>query len=556
MNKYVSFLKDGQNQRRYFKWLLKITSKSKRSLIGLFILNTCVAVASVSISLVNKHIVDQAEDKVLFPVLVVIMVALQLFAIFGSLIESLLEATTTEKYACQVRKNLFEQLLRLPWLSRTKYHSEELLSRITSDVEQITSGVSKLIFSGGALLIRLVLAFCLLWNYAPALAVALIFIAPVGAVAGKLISKGMNKIQKEYQQTEADYRIFLQERLSKVELVQIFGQEENSINRLQEIQDKRLELVKKKNKWKVLGTGVIGVTFTGTEMIAFVVGALMVSEGSITFGVMTAFLSLVGQIQGPIYSLANQIPQIVGVLASAGRIMEVSELETETETDSNEETSQIENVSVGVKANNVSIGYKEESVLRDISFDIKPGQMVMFAGRSGIGKTTILRAIMGFLTPYSGELFFYAESGEERKCGVGTRKMLSYVPQGNTLMFGTIADNLRMGDSNATDDDLREALRVADALDFVESLPEGINTTIGEKATGLSEGQAQRISIARALLKKSSVLILDEATSALDEKTEMKILDAISKSDHQTVIFVSHRKYLEKYADQVVSLGV
>lgn len=583
MDKYVGFIKDGENQREYLKWLVKLTAKSRKPLFGLFILNTCVAAASVLVSLVNKSIVDEAGDRVAFYTLVIIMVLMQLFSILGGLIESLLESVITEKYACQVRKSMFEHLLKLPWLSRTVYHSEELLSRITSDVEQITSGVSKLVISGGALVIRLVLAFCLLWNYAPALAIAMIVITPIGALAGKLISRGMNKIQKEYQQTEADYRIFLQERLSKVELVQIFGQEENSLKRLAEIQDKRLALVKQKNKWKVLGTGVIGVTFAGAEMIAFVVGALMVSDGSITFGVMTAFLSLVGQIQGPIYSLANQIPQIVGVLASAGRIMEVSELDTEDDSDGKTERNcvdadGIDNVkdntvgregddltekicfdgdgscALGLKAEAVSIGYKEDSVVQSASFDIKPGQMVMLVGKSGIGKTTLLRAIMGFLKPFSGEVYCYSEDGTKMKCGIRSRKLISYVPQGNTLMFGTIADNLRMGKSDAAAEEMREVLRIADALDFVDSLPDGIDTQIGEKATGISEGQAQRISIARALLKKSAILILDEATSALDEKTEMKILDAIARSEHQTVLFVSHRMYLEKYADQVIEL--
>lgn len=597
MDKYVGFIKDGKNQRKYLKWLVKLTAKSKKTLFGLFILNTCVAAASVLVSLVNKSIVDQAGDRVVFHTLVIIMVLLQLFSILGGLVESLLESVITEKYACQVRKSLFEHLLKLPWLSRSVYHSEELLSRITSDVEQITSGVSKLVISGGALMIRMILAFCLLWNYAPALAIAMIVIAPVGALAGKLISRGMNKIQKEYQQTEADYRIFLQERLSKVELVQIFGQEENSLKRLNEIQDKRLALVKQKNKWKVLGTGVIGVTFTGAHMIAFVVGALMVSDGSITFGVMTAFLSLVGQIQGPIYSLANQIPQIVGVLASAGRIMEVSELDAEADDDDIAEGNCSEHAdegmakgdsvaangiddnsydntvgregydpieklrfggdklcALGLRAEMVSVGYKEDSVVKSASFDIKPGQMVMLVGKSGIGKTTLLRAIMGFLKPLSGELYCYSDEGAKMKCGLKSRKLISYVPQGNTLMFGTIADNLRMGKSDATADEMKEVLRIADALEFVESLPDGIDTKIGEKATGISEGQAQRISIARALLKKSAILILDEATSALDEKTEMKILDSIAKSEHQTVLFVSHRRYLEKYADQVVEL--
>ena len=558
IDKYVSFIKDGKNQRKYLAWLVKLTAKSKKSLFGLFLLNTCVAAASVLVSLVNKSIVDQAGDRVVFHTLIIIMVLLELFSILGGLVESLLESVITEKYACQVRKSLFEHLLKLPWLHRSVYHSEELLSRITSDVEQITSGVSKLVISGGALVIRMILAFCLLWNYAPALAIAMIVITPIGALAGKLISRGMNKIQKEYQQTEADYRIFLQERLSKVELVQIFGQEENSLKRLQEIQDKRLALVKQKNKWKVLGTGVIGVTFAGAEMIAFVVGALMVNNGSITFGVMTAFLSLVGQIQGPIYSLANQIPQIVGVLASAGRIMEVSELDTEGD-DITEGNGVYEDGSglcaLGLRAESVSIGYKEDSVVQSVSFDIKPGQMVMLVGKSGIGKTTLLRAIMGFLKPSSGELYCYSEDGAKMKCGVKSRKLISYVPQGNTLMFGTIADNLRMGKSDATADEMKEVLRIADALEFVESLPDGIDTQIGEKATGISEGQAQRISIARALLKKSAILILDEATSALDEKTEMKILNSVAKSKHQTVLFVSHRRYLEKYADQVVEFN-
>lgn len=557
MDKYIGFLKDGKNQRKYLRWIAGLTAKSKKSLLGLLLLNTSVAVASVLVSLVNKSIVDKAGDQVVLRTLVIIMVGLQLFSIVGGVLESLLEATITEKYACQMRSSLFERFLRLPWISRTEYHSEELLSRITSDVEQITSGVSRLIISGGALIVRLILAFCLLWNYAPALAVALIIIAPIGAVAGKLISRGMNKIQKEYQQTEADYRIFLQERLSKATLVQLFGQEENSIRRLQEIQDKRLKLVRQKNKWKVIGTGVIGITFTGAHMIAFVVGALMVSDGAITFGVMTAFLSLVGQIQGPIYSLANQIPQIVGVLASAGRIIEVSELEEEQAdpeeirafTDGNEGCAYL-----GILADSVTVGYKAEAVVQNVSFDIKPGQMVMMAGKSGAGKTTLLRAIMGFLPSSEGELSFYSENGIRKKCDVNTRKLISYVPQGNTLMFGTIADNLRMGKSDATKEEMREVLRIADALDFVESLPEGVDTMIGEKATGISEGQAQRISIARALLKKSAVLILDEATSALDEKTEMKILDAIARSEHPTVLYVSHRRYLDKYADQVIEL--
>lgn len=570
MGKLIDFVKDRSNQRRYLQWLVKLTGKSKSKLFGLFILNTLVAASTVVISLINKEIVDKASDHARFQIMVILMVGLYAFSIIGGLVESLLESLITERYACHVRSSLFEKLLGMSWKNRTKYHSEELLSRITSDVEQITTGVSQLVISVGGLLIRLILAFVLLWGYAKILAIATIVIAPVGVLAFLFVSIGLKKVQKEYQQTEADYRVFLQERLSKIDLVQIFGQESSSIEKLNKIQDKRLALVRKKNRWKVLGSGIIGLTFTGTQAVAFVMGAVMVNEGNITFGVMTAFLSLVGQIQGPIYTIANKLPQVVGVLASAGRIMEVSECKDEDDTEESKAVSGFDDEAgissedsvldlsdgfLGLTAENVCIGYGEELIVKNASFSIKPGEMVMLAGRSGIGKTTLLRSTMGFLPVSSGKLSFVDESGKCATCGNKTREYISYVPQGNTLMFGSIAENLLMGNSDATREEMMEALRVADALDFVMELPQGIDTVIGEKATGISEGQAQRISIARALLKKSGFLILDEATSALDEDTEKKILEAVSKTNHPTCLFVSHRRYLEKYADQVVELG-
>lgn len=557
MGKYIDFVKDRSNQRKYLQWLMKLSSQSKSKLAWLFLLNILVAASSVVISLINKEIVDEASDYARFHMMVILMVGLYIVSIVGGLVESLMESLIMERYACQVRSNLFEKLLCMNWENRSKYHSEELLSRITSDVEQITTGVSQLVISMGGLLMRLILAFVLLWGYAKSLAITAIVIAPTAMLAFFFVSKGLKKIQVDFQQTEADYRVFLQERLSKIDLVQIFGQELASIDKLNQIQDRRLILTRKKNLWKVLGAGIIGLTFTGTQAVAFVMGAVMVNEGSITFGVMTAFLSLVGQIQGPVYYLANKLPQVIGVLASAGRIMEVSECEgVEIITNNKLEKSEfnVKDSCLGLEARNVCIGYGEDVIVRDASFSIKPGQMVMIVGESGIGKTTLLRSIMGFLPIRSGDMSFVDIEGNCCTCENKTREYISYVPQGNTLMFGTIAENLRMGKSDATKEEMLEVLRLSDALEFVESLPDGINTVIGEKATGISEGQAQRISIARALLKKSGFLILDEATSALDETTEVKILDAIARSNHPTVLYVSHRRYLQKYADQVLEL--
>ena len=260
------------------------------------------------------------------------------------------------------------------------------------------------------------------------------------------------------------------------------------------------------------------------------------------------------------------------MLASAGRIMEVcgedsdpdssaglaaggiSKADRAADTKSGAGNAPLPGGFLGIEAEQVNIAYGEETVVRNTSFSVKPGQMVMLVGRSGIGKTTLLRGIMGFLPVNDGSLSFVDANGKRFPCADRTRTLISYVPQGNTLMFGTIAENLRMGKSDATEEEMKEALRTADALDFVSELPQGIDTVIGEKAAGISEGQAQRISIARALLKRAGILILDEATSALDENTERKILEAISRAEHPTCLFVSHRRYLEKYADQVIEL--
>lgn len=548
------------NGKKYLKWLSKITAPVKTKLAGLFVLNAIVSASSVIISIINKNIVDEASNQLMFKSLVILMAGLQLFSILGGLVETLLESFIAEKYACVLRSSLLKKLLNTSWKNRAKYHSEEILSRITSDVEQITAGVSQFVISVGGLFVKLGLAFAILWSYSHTLAIIIIIIVPVGVLIFALASFGLKKVQLNFQQTEADYRIFLQERLSKIDIVQVFGQEEATLKKLENIQDKRLTLIRKKNWWKVLSSGIIGVTFAATYAVAFVSGAIMIKDGNITFGIMTAFLSLVGQIQGPVYALAKKIPQIVSIFASSERIMEVSEFKN-TEHNSDIENNLFvkktisEGTFLGLEAKNLSVKYDDDDIIKNLSFKINPGEMVMLTGSSGVGKTTLLRSIMGFLPASGGTVSFFDENGNICSCGADTRKCISYVPQGNTLMYGSILENLLIGNAGATREQMFEALRIADALEFVQNLPEGIDTVIGEKAVGVSEGQAQRIAIARALLKPSGFLILDEATSSLDENTEARILEAITQSNHATCLFVSHRKYLKKYADQIIDIS-
>ncbi|MCF0229410.1 MAG: ABC transporter ATP-binding protein, partial [Parasporobacterium sp.] len=352
----------------------------------------------------------------------------------------------------------------------------------------------------------------------------------------------------------------------------------------------------------LLSSGIIMLVFNGTYLLAFCLGAVKIGEGLITYGTMTAFLSLVGQIQSPVYNAATILTETMSILASMDRIIPVAKLEREDGQDdvasenmfaADFSTRKTENGAVngtatknanvtgagcyvqkadvkmkplGLVADRLTLSYGDSPVVDQVSFAVKPGEAVMLSGSSGIGKTTLIRGILGFLRPEGGRLMLTTVGADGNAdgalagshaigidCSAATRRMISYVPQGNTIFSGTVAENLRMGKSDATEEEMYAALEAACALDFVKNMPEGLNTMLGERATGISEGQAQRLSIARAFLKPAGLIILDEATASLDEETEKKILEGFfAREDHPTCIFVSHRSGLRRYADRII----
>ena len=251
----------------------------------------------------------------------------------------------------------------------------------------------------------------------------------------------------------------------------------------------------------------MSMSFQVGYIVAFAYGAIQISRKAITYGTMSVFLTLVNRVQAPVMGLAQQIPRVVSILASAGRIMELQELPLEEK-----EEEPLAVVQAGVDVSGLTFGYTQDNVLENVSLHIAPGEFVAVIGESGIGKTTLIRIIMSFMSNIQGSVTFYNEKGETQKANAATRNFIAYVPQGNTLFSGTVRENIRMGNLNATEEEMNEALKLAAAYDFVQELPKGIDTVIGERGHGLSEGQAQRIAIARAFVKKAPFLILDEAT--------------------------------------------
>jgi len=314
--------------------------------------------------------------------------------------------------------------------------------------------------------------------------------------------------------------------------------------------DERLYWTVKLRRLQIVTRTIVHVTFTMGTTIAFLAGVVQIAEGSITYGTMTAFLSLVGQVQTPVLSLGKMARRFIAVMASVPRIREVENLEQ----DEKAEKDAVVAGPVVIRGEKLSFAYEKEEILRDFSFTVAPGEMVAVTGQSGAGKTTLIKLLSGFAVPDAGELVLETKDGEMPISGA-TRQYFSYVPQGNTLFQGTIRENLQMADREADDSVLWVALETACAKDFVENLPLGLDTPIGERASGISEGQAQRIAIARAMLKKAPVAIFDEAASALDEETEAIILkNIIEKSGDTSYIIIAHRQKALEYCAKRIEI--
>lgn len=528
-------------QRQNLCWLLSQYKPHRWQIIGLVILQCIVSVLGVAAVVVNKYLVDRAtQDKDLMWGIVIILAATALTVVINLLIQMWM-ITFQEKSSFSIRSAVYGKLLRTRMQALRRFHSEDVLTRLTSDIEQVSSGMLHIMVTGVGTVVKLISAFVLLFYYDPRLAVAVTVIAPVGAGVFLLLSGKMRYIQENYQKSESAYRVFLQENLRNMEVVKAFSGEETSEEKLLALRDERMRWAVKKRTMQIVTRTVISLTFTMGTTLAFLAGVLQIADGSITFGTMTAFLSLVGQVQTPVLSLGEMARRFVTVLASVPRIREVESLEKD------ELYADAVSGPVTVRGESISFAYDKENVLKDLTFAVAPGQIVAVTGQSGAGKTTLIKLLLGFTTPDTGRLVMQTEDGEV-PVSAATRAYFSYVPQGNTLFHGTIRENLQMAAPNGEDAVLWEALEMACAKDFVEKLPKGLDTMLGEQSSGISEGQAQRIAIARAMLRNAPVVIFDEATSALDEETEARILKNIRKKpDNTAYIIITHRKMALEY---------
>lgn len=491
------------------------------------------------------------------------------------------------KQTTSIRLRIFSHLFRRQMFDQKEMHSGDVTSRLEKDIDVVSDATTSIFPDMSVTLIQLVGAFLLMQSMDARLAWALLLLTPLFLIVGKLIGRKMRMMTLDIRKQESVIQMLVQETMEHNAVLRSLESGDWITNRLDDMQQDLRGKINRRARFTVISRLLIGSSFSLGYIMAFIWGAMQLRSGEITFGVMTSFLQLVSQIQNPILQMLNMVPQFIQASASIDRLTELEQVEVEEETtnftnftnsfdqmvasgkaeSTNFERhgtsvksveSVLENnetLPIGVKVEDVSFKYADgdREILTDFSFDFKPGSKTALMGHTGAGKTTLFRLLLALTKPNKGTMTVYDNQGQQA-ISEQTRSNFVFVPQGNTLMSGTIRYNLLLARPDATDDDLEEVLHTAMA-DFVLDLPDGLDTECGERGSGLSEGQAQRIAIARGLLRPGGILLLDEISASLDEATERELYRRLfAKYPGKTMIFITHRPVVCELCDQVIKL--
>ena len=519
------------------------------------LLNATLGVADVALSLTQvwavKHAIDIASGNesgsIYWAVGLMGVIILANFgvSIAGVWVRNILGVRAQNL----MQQRMLAHILQAEWHSRERHHSGDVLNRLEIDVATVVTFLTETLPNTLSVVLMFVGAFACMFVMDHTLAVLLVAIMPVFLAVSRIYVGKMRSLTRQVRDSDSHVQSAMQETVQHRMVVKTLEAGNDMVARLESTQSELRSNVVKRTIFSIFSNLVLNLGFAIGYLIAFLWAAVRMSAGTLTFGGMTAFLQLVNKIQTPARNLTKLAPAFVGVFTAAERLIELLEEPLEPQGEP-----QRMDAPCGLLLKDVTYRYEDgtRNVIDNLSFDFAPGTCTAILGETGAGKTTIVRMLLALARPTSGNIYIY---NKVETCELTSlmRCNFVYVPQGNTLMSGTIRDNLLLGKPDATESEMWEVLSRSCA-DFVKALPLGLDTKCGEQGGGLSEGQAQRIAIARALLRKGSIMIFDEATSALDADTECRLLESLLHDNRHTVIFITHRPAVLEYCTQTLRL--
>ncbi len=536
-------------------WIYKYSKKHILQVISLAFISALIAMGFIFLALLSKQVIDIATGKQKGELLhyVVIIIGVIVLQAGLNILSSNIRIRASGKIEINMKQGVFRSLLSKDLMELGKFHSGEYVNRLTNDIGIIVEAIVSILPQAVAMLVKLLAGLAVMIMIDPLYTLFLVACGIGVFVIGWIYRKKFKVLHKEVQQTEGKTRSFMQECVENLLVIKSFTSEKLILNRLKTLQNLNFKAKIKRNTISnMAGTGVY-VLFTGCYYLTLIWGVFMVGSGAMTFGSLTAFLQLFEQVKAPFKNISGIIPQYLSMIASAERLIELESLKEEINTKNAEDLAEIYEKMEYIGIENISFTYDGEPVFKEASAFIYKGELIGIVGSSGAGKSTLIKLLLGLLKADKGRIILKAKDNYYN-IDAGMRKMFSYVPQGNMVLSGTVRENITFFNDQIDEQLVLECAKIACVTDFISELPKGLDTVVGERGFGLSEGQIQRIAIARALTSKAPILLLDEATSALDNETEKKLLRNLRSIKNKTCIFISHREAAIADCDRVLKI--
>lgn len=520
------------------KWIFENSKKQLPFCLILSLISSISSICYIGLAYFSRTLIDNQGEFLKSSIAIFSII---LFQIILHAAKSRLSAIVSGKLDISFKDNSFNSFINKSYEDILKYHSGEIINRFTADVDLIISFLVSSIPSFIGFVVKIIAGIIVIFYFNSKLGFVILGLGILIAVFGRILGPKYKRIHKRTQEKSGVIKGFLQECVQNSVVIKTFLNRDSTANHLNTKLKEHYSLKLKKNSLSIFISMGLYFVFTAGYFSTLIWGAYSVFEGVITIGTLIAFLQIISQIRTPLYNVFSIVPQYFSAIASAERLIELENLENE-QIDLQLDSGKLYNAITSIVAEDICFSYNsEENVIKTSSFNINKGGIIAVIGESGAGKSTLFKLLLGLYKLNSGKLYFKTEK-DKIEINSTTRKLFSYVPQGNMILSGTIRENIMFGNNSATPEEFLNACKIALVDEFVDELSQKYDTFLYERGSGLSEGQIQRIAIARAILSNAPIILFDECTSALDEKTEKQVLENIKSQKNKTVFLISHKR--------------